>query len=321
MNLSRALRQKYFSESWLLWLAIAMGIAIFCWVRVHVVGELDTSQFKQIIDLLPSDWRKFSSVDFDWLVSYLGRTALTLDEPMLLLLACSWTIVRGSDVVSGELSRGTMEMLLAQPVSRARIWWTHAMWTLVGVVGLVGVTWLFMAVGVWNTSVEETSYMELNLGLTHVPLTFAEPVTETIAMADRVNPVNFLPGVINLFTLCFFLGGFSAWCSSFDRFRWRTLGIIAGFYFLQGGMKVLALASEAWSWIRFVTVFGYYSPSNAVEMGQVNLLDCFAFFKYGAQGRFMPAPLLNNLVLLTLGIIFYWWGSRIFRKRDLPAPI
>ena len=77
-----ALRRKYFSESWLLWSALAIGCSIFCWVRVHVVGEFDTSQFRQIIDLLPKDWRKFASVDFDWLVSYLGRTALTLDEPM-----------------------------------------------------------------------------------------------------------------------------------------------------------------------------------------------------------------------------------------------
>lgn len=321
MSLNGALRRKYFSESWLLWLAIAIGIAIFCWVRVHVVGEFDTSQFKQIVDLLPKDWRKFSSVDFDWLVSYLGRTALTLDEPMLLMLISSWCIVRGSDVVSGELSRGTMEMLLAQPVSRMKIWWTHATWTFIGMAGLVAVAWLFMAIGIWTTSVEETTYMELNFGITQVPLTFAEPVTQTVAMGDQVNPMLFLPGIVNLFTLCFFLGGFSAWCSAMDRFRWRTLGVVAGFYFLQAGMKVLAMASESWSWIRFITVFGYYSPANSVEAAQQSLWRCLYVFKTGAQGQFMPGPLLNNLLLIALGILLYVWGARIFRKRDLPAPI
>lgn len=321
MSLSDALRRKYFSESWLLWLAIATGIAIFCWVRVHVVGELDTSQFKQIIDLLPQDWRKFSSVDFDWLVSYLGRTALTLDEPMLLMLICSWSIVRGSDVVSGELGRGTMEMLLAQPVSRMKVWWTHALWTFVGLIGLLMVTWLFMAIGIWTTSVEETSYMELDFGITQVPLTFAETVTKTVEMSDHVNPLLYFPGIVNLFTLCFFLSGFAAWCSSMDRFRWRTLGIVAGFYFLQGGMKVLAMASEAWSWVRFITVFGYYSPTNSVESAQQNVWQCFHLFKIGSQGQFMPGPLLNNLVLIVLGAALYYLGSRIFQKRDLPAPI
>lgn len=321
MSVEKALRRKYVAESWLLWLAIAIGVAIFCWVRVHVVGEFDTSQFRQIVDLLPKDWRKFSSVDFDWLVSYLGRTALTLDEPMLLLLICSWVIIRGSDVVSGEISRGTMEMLLAQPISRMKVWWTHAMWTFVGMVGLVFVTWLFMAIGIWTTSVEETSYMELDFGVTQVPLTFAEPVVETVAMSDRVNPLMFLPGVVNLFSLCFMLGGFSAWCSSVDRFRWRTLGIVAGFYFLQGGMKVLAMASETWSWLRFISVFGYYGPANSVEASQQSVWRCFELFRTGSQGQFLPGPLLNNTVLLALGILFYLWGGYIFRKRDLPAPI
>ena len=321
MSTKSALRRKYFAESWLLWLAIAIGIAIFCWVRVRVVGKLDTSQFRQIVDLLPKDWRKFSSVDFDWLVSYLGRTALTLDEPMLLLLICSWGIVRGSDVVSGELSRGTMEMLLAQPISRLRVWWTHAFWTVTGMVGLVFVTWLFMSIGIWTTVVEETSYMEMDFGVVQLPLAFAEPVTESVAMAERVNPLLFLPGVVNLFSLSFVIGGLAAYCSALDRFRWRTLGIVAGFYFLQGGMKVLAMASESWSWVRFLTVFGYYGPTNSVEAAQESWLRCFDLFKTGSQGQFLPAPLLNNVVLIALGTVLYLWGARIFYKRDLPAAI
>lgn len=321
MSLQKALRRKYFSESWLLWLAIAFGTSLFCWIRVRIVGEFDTSQFRQIVDLLPKDWRKFASVDFDWLVSYLGRTALALDEPMLLLLICSWAIVRGSDVVSGELSRGTLEMLVAQPVSRLRIWWTHARWTILGMTGLVAIVWLFMAIGIWTTNVEETTYPELSLGFTSFPLTFAEPIKNTIAMSDEVNPMMFLPGIINLFSLGIFLGGFSAWCSSWDRFRWRTLGIVAAFYFLQGGMKVLALASEWWSWIRYATVFGFYSPASSIEATQRDASEFFNLFTVSANGSTLPGPLLNNIVLLTLGIVLYVWGSRIFHKRDLPAPI
>jgi len=59
----------------LLLLAIGVGLFAFGWFRVTLVCELDTGKFRQIIDLLPSDWRKFASVDFDWMVSYLGRTS------------------------------------------------------------------------------------------------------------------------------------------------------------------------------------------------------------------------------------------------------
>ena len=171
MNL--ALTKKYFHESAILFIGLIIGVFTFCFFRVRVVGKLDTSQFQQIIDLLPKDWRKFADVDFDWLVSYLGRTSFTLDEPMLVLLISAWAIVRGSDVVSGELSRGTMEMFLAQPVSRRRVFVTHAVWTIIGLVALVLMSWLGMAVGVWTTVVEETRYPDV-FG---IPLTFAEPKT------------------------------------------------------------------------------------------------------------------------------------------------
>jgi len=316
-----ALRRKYFSESWLLWVALAIGTSIFCWVRVHVVGEFDKSQFRQIIDLLPKDWRKFATVDFDWLGSYLGRTALTLDEPMLLLLVTSWVMVRGSDVVSGEVSRGTMEMLCSQPVSRNRIWWTHAAWTVLGLIGLVAITWLSMAIGIWTTNVKETTYATMWLGVVEVPMTFTEPKVETIAMSDRVNPMLFAPGLVNLLTFGILLGGFSAWCSSWDRFRWRTLGVVAGFYFLQGGMKIIALASETLSWVRYGTVFGFYSPASSIESTSKDAWSCLALLRESSKGEMLPGPVLNNLVLLLLGVGLYWWGSRVFSKRDLPAPI
>ena len=113
--INRPLFKKFIAESAILFAACALALLAFCWFRVWIVGELDTTRFRQIVDMLPQDWRKFSPVDFDWLVSYLGRTALTLDEPMLMMFISIWAIVRGTDVVSGGLSRGTLEMVLAQP--------------------------------------------------------------------------------------------------------------------------------------------------------------------------------------------------------------
>ena len=158
--INRALAKKYFTESFLLLIACAAALFAFSWFRVWIVGELDTARFKQIVDMLPEDWRKFSSVDFDWLVSYLGRTSLTLDEPMLLMVISIWAIVRGSDVVSGELGRGTMEMVLAQPVSRARVYFQHMLLTLSIALGLCLLVWAGMSIGIWTTSVEESTYPE-----------------------------------------------------------------------------------------------------------------------------------------------------------------
>lgn len=282
------------------------------------MGKLDTSQFQQIMDLLPKDWRKFAAVDFDWLVSYLGRTSFTLDEPMLVLLISAWAIVRGSDVVSGELSRGTMEMFLAQPVSRRRIFLTHAFWTVAGLVALTLTAWLAMAVGVWSTDVEETRYPEI-FGL---PLTFAEPTKTKVAMGTQVSPWMFLPGIINFFSLGFFLAAASSLVSAWDSFRWRTLGVMSAFYFANAGIKIFGMSLDEHRWVTHLSVFGFYSPANAIALTQDHWSHQWHLFQYNAAGEVLQSgPLLNNLVLLSLGVMAYALGTLRFERRDLPAPM
>ena len=319
-----ALLRKYVVDAAILFVMCAIGVFTFCWFRTWIVGELDTAQFKQIIDLLPNDWRKFATVDFDWLVSYLGRTALTLDEPMLVMFISAWVLVRGSDVVSGELSRGTMEMLLAQPVSRRHIYWTHATYTIIGLALLILLTWTGMSIGIWTTSVEETTYPEFRVPLLdiRIPLTFLRPQVETVAMVTEVDPIMFLPGVINLFFVGFFLAGFAAWCSSWDRYRWRTLGIVAAVYFAGAMLKILGMAVEEYKWTIYTSFFGYYEPASSIELSQSQQGAAWWLGQYDEVGELVGiGPMTNYLILFGFGVLFYVWGSRIFTKRDLPAPV
>ena len=322
--MSGPLNRKYWSEAWLLLVACAIGVVSFCWFRTWVVGELDTSQFRQIIDLLPKDWRKFATVDFDWLVSYLGRTSLALDEPMLIMLVSGWVLVRGSDVVSGELGRGTMEMLLAQPVSRRKVFLTHAFWTLFGLGLLMLCCWFAMAIGIWTSSVEETTYPVLRVPIVDysIPLTFLPEQTERIQMSDEVNPVMFLPGILNLCFLGWFLAGFAAMLSAFDRFRWRTLGLVAAFYFSNAGMKILGMSSAKLAWVEQLSIFGFYSPASVIQRTQADPISLLHFFKYSPEGQIHGTALLGSCVVLFIaGLACYVIGLRRFETRDLPAPM
>lgn len=319
-----ALIKKYWAESWLLWLALALGVILFCWFRVWIVGELDSSQFRQIIDLLPKDWRKFATVDFDWLVSYLGRTALCLDEPMLVMLITAWVIVRGSDVVAGEINRGSMEMLLAQPITRRQVYLTHSICTVAGLIALTLLAWLAMSIGIWTTSVTETTYPSIQIPIWGgvIPLRFLPPKVETIPMASMVNPIMFLPGVISLFCLGVFFAGLAACCSAIDRYRWRTLGIVAGFYFLNATVKILGMASEKWNWVLNFTVFGFYTPARAIERASHNFYSMFHFFERNVANEIVGAgTALDYLILFSLGLVFFIIGYHMFRQRDLPAPV
>ena len=237
------LLQKYLNESKLLFWALGIGLFAFSWLRVHAVSKLDTGKFRQIIDLLPSDWRNLSPVDLDWLVSYLGRTATGFEDPMMISLLGAWALVRGSDVVSGELSRGTMEMLLAQPVCRRDVYLRHAKYTILGLMLLSLMLWAGMAVGIWTESVKESTYPAIHLPTVDfetqsvdfentfpVPLQFLEARVEVNRLSKYVNPLMFLPGVLNVFCVSVFFAAVAALCSAFDRYRWRSLGILAAFF-------------------------------------------------------------------------------------------
>ena len=322
--MNRALLNKFLRESMLLWIALAIGLFAFAWFRVWVVGEVDTARFKQILELIPKDWRRFAAVDFDWITSYLGRTSLTLDEPMIMLLVGGWGIVRGSDVVSGEINRGTMEMVLSQPVSRTTVFLQH-FWLSVGGLFLLSlIVWMGMSIGIYTTDIEESTYPELNIPLINysIPITFVGPETETVAMIDKIKPPQFLPGIINMFCFGFFIVCYSMMFSAWDRFRWRTLGIVVGIYFVGGLVKVASMATEKLSWLKFFTFYTLYEPALCIETVEKRPESTWHLLRYSSESELLGlGPAGMNLLLLLLGTACFLVGMRAFRNRDLPAPL
>lgn len=322
--MNRALLSKFVRESLLLWIALAVGLFAFAWCRVWVVGEVDTARFKQILELIPKDWRRFATVDFDWITSYLGRTSLTLDEPMIMMLIGGWGIVRGSDVVSGEINRGTMEMVLAQPVSRTVVFLQHFWLSVVGLAMLSLIVWIGMSIGIHTTDIEESTYPELRIPLVDysIPLTMLGPKTETIEMIDKVKPIQFLPGIANMFCFGFFIICYCMMFSSWDRFRWRTLGIVVGVYFIGGLIKVASMATEKLAWMKFFTFYTMYEPALCIETADNHPPQLWNWLRYSADDQLVGlGPLGMNLLLIVLGLICIWVGLRAFRNRDLPAPL
>ena len=117
----RILIRKYIGQSMLLFLSCGAALFAFAWIRVWVVSLLDMGQFKTILDQF-REFEKFAPIEFDALFTYPGRVGMTFDEPIVILCTGSWGFARGSDGVSGEIGRGTLEMLLSQPISRFTRW-------------------------------------------------------------------------------------------------------------------------------------------------------------------------------------------------------
>lgn len=325
--MNRGLLSKSLKEGMLLLFVLSLGVVAFSYFRVWVVSEIDSARFKQIIELLPKDWERFSSVDFQWLVSYMGRTAGTFGEPPILLMISLWAAVRSSDVVSGELNRGTMEMVLAQPISRWCLYRSHSLVTAGGLVLLSSLIWLGMTAAIQWTNVKEVRYPEIRVPLTDVkvPLTYGQPIETQVSLKDVVNPMHFLPGAVNLCCIGFFLGGVTSLLSAFDRYRWRTLGISAGLFILSAVLKFAALATpklHGLGWFSFMTLC---EPEWHVQLfdqrrGSFWELVCERVVGQG-ESHWVLGPLGANLLLLILGGLCWSIGGWRFHSRDLPAPL
>ncbi|MGE0755505.1 MAG: ABC transporter permease subunit [Pirellulaceae bacterium] len=326
--MTHLLLYKCWRESRWLLAGCAASIFTFCWLRVWIVSRLSTDRFRAILEMLPGDWRKFLSVDFEWLITYPGRIALAYQELIVVLCVAVWAIARGSDAVSGEINRGTMEMLLAQPVSRRHVLWTQNTVAVVGMAVLAAAAWTGTAAGIWTTHVKEEVYPRLALpfpfpGLgDSLPLPFGTPETRQIPMRDKVDARVFLPASANLFAMGVLMAGVTTWLSSWDRYRWRTIGIMTGTMIVQVILKAAAMGLEGWEWLSYTTVLSAYVPEVHVRIADATPEQLWALMQTDEQGGWTGlGPVVQDLLLLGGGVVGFIAAVYRFSRRDLPAPL
>lgn len=314
--------RKYAAQSLLLWSSCALALFSFAWVRVWVVSLLDMGQFRTILEQF-RDFERFAPVGFDALFTHTGRVGMTFDEPIVILCTVVWCISRGSDVVSGELGRGTLEMVLAQAISRTTLLVSHAVVSIAGLASLAILLWAGIAMGISTTTITETlptPSLRIPFTAIEVPLTTAPPMTESFLMSERVQWETFATGAFSLFAFGFFLLGLSTMLSSMDRYRWRTVGAVVSIYVFQLVMFGLGKAAEQLAWLRAMSFFNCYRPQQ--QIAQVVNDGALAPWRFtGGESDAWFGPIVYPLILLLGGVVFYAIAVIVFRRRDLPAPL
>lgn len=240
--MNRALWKKAIVEARLLWIGCAGLMFTFMWLFVWIASNIKLGIMGEFIKELPDSFQRLSGLPVDQVASPYGQIALAYVDPVVLLLGAVWAIARGSDVVSGEIDRGTMEMLLAQPVRRFWVLWSHATVTIIGAAGLALAAWLGTTAGVL-----------------------------TIELKETLEPSRFLPATLNFFALTFFVAGAVTLCSACDHYRWRTVGITGAFYVVNMVVKVLGRMVEQLEGLLYVTFLGAYEPQIMVTKPAVAL--------------------------------------------------
>ncbi|MFV1966340.1 MAG: ABC transporter permease subunit [Pirellulaceae bacterium] len=326
--MTRALLKKCVHESKWLLLSCMTVLFAFCWLRVWIVSQIETERFKSLLELIPLEWQRFTSVDFTYLITYTGRISLVYDELIVIVCVAIWAISRGSDCVSGEVGRGTMEMLLAQPYSRTKVLLTHASVTVGGLLLLAVTAWSGTAVGLNVTTVVEQHRPAIILPIelpglgSRIPIPFAKPEVRRTRMSEKVDPHVFWPATVNLVALGLMIAGFSTLMSSWDRYRWRTIGIVVGTCMVQVIIKIAGLAADRTEWLLYLTALTAYEPEQFVYLADSSPHLAWQFFLTNEQGQWIGyGPLWYDAILVTIGLISYAGAAIIFCRRDLPAPL
>lgn len=324
--MTRLLFKKCVGESLLLLMACAGMLFAFCWARVWIVCQFDLEQFQPLLKQFKS-FERFSPIPLEQFLTYAGSIAMQFHEPVLILCIVVWSISRGSDVVSGELGRGTLEMLLAQPISRTRLLVVHSTVCVVGLAILCAAVWLGTSVGIHTNSVKQTVTPTMELKIPFLPIQLPVPIGEAVEvespLASQVPPELFIAPTLNLFGFGFFVLALSTLCSCFDRYRWRTIGVVLSLYVIQLLIFVLSRATDFTEWVGYFTFFSLFQPESMVQLVRNEpqaAMDIVASTSIPGWEYFL-GPLGMTLLLIAFGMMFYVIAWQRFKHRDLPAPL
>lgn len=319
----RILLKKYLSESIILWTALALVLFFFPWVRIWTVSQFELTGFAPLIEQFKA-FEKFAPVPLEQFLTYHGIIGITFDEPVVLLCLLTWSVARGTDVVSGELGRGTMEMLLAQPIHRWKLIAAHGIVTVTGLALLCILVYLGISLGIQTNSTPITQQTTVELPWTgwKVPNPFVPKEQRQIPLIELVKPQEFMAATANMFALGFAVLGLGVMISSFDQYRWRSIGIVIGAYVLQLLLFILSKSTPGMAIFKPFTFLSAYQPDWIVQVvhnhPEVEWQWLNRPWATGWQDALGPMGYIG--ILIGMGLVSYAIAFLRFQHRDLPAP-
>lgn len=204
-------------------------------------------------------------------------------HPLTQTIICIWAIGRASGAIAGEIDRGTMELLLAQPIRRSRIVLAHLIVDAVTIPVICFSMWAGTCIGAHLVGFTTATEPRLQVQL------------------DR-----FGPALVNVGLLIFATSGITMAVSAMGRFRGKVMGIAVLLALVQFLVNVIGQLWTPLEPLRRFTVFYYYQPQPIIL--QADWAE--------------HAVIWGRLAVLTgvggIGYLTAWWT---FCRRDLPAPL
>lgn len=223
-------------------------------------------------------------------------------HPLMQIIFCIWAIGRAAGALAGELDRGTMELLLAQPIARRTVVLSHLLVDVIVIPLLCLSLWGGTLLGVQVVGPFQVTETELAI-FKNIP--FEIKVDESML---KVDPPAFGPGTVNVAALIFAMSGLTMAFSAWGRFRNRVIGVAVLVALLMFLVNVVGQLWDVLAPWRPFTVFYYYQPQSIILHDNWNT----------RLGGFSVNVVV---VLMGVGLVGYLLALVRFCRRDLPAPL
>ncbi len=209
-------------------LCLTLALA-FEWFFVHVTGVIQEKiGIFKILGTFPKGLLKVIGAEQIDLTTPLGMLSLGYIHPLPWLALLTWIVGQASESIAGEIERGTMDLVLAQPISRKKIYFTHLLVVSIGL-GLIGMAmWLGTILGLH---------------------TFVEPDV-------RPSPWPFWRAGVTVFWIGWCVAGYAFFFSSLARTRMRALSATMALTILQELCNVVGSFWEEAEWLRKLSISG-----------------------------------------------------------------
>jgi ABC-2 type transport system permease protein len=235
------LRKNWGESRWFLGISAAalfglgwLSSFIACRVerRFHSLAGDDAERFTQFARGMGGAGMDFSSLSFQ---------VMFWNHPFVMLIVCTWAISRASAAIAGEIERGTLDVTLSRPVTRAAYLATQVAWSIVGLLALASALVVGNRAGGFYNSVP-----------------------------DPPSALALIRPAVNLAFVGLAVYGYSIFIASWDVVRWRP-NLLASTLTLAGYVAGVASTFPTlsdWEWLGRFSVFKAFEPVEVAVTGE-----------------------------------------------------
>lgn len=293
--------RKLLRDVWIAWVVVAVLLFLFqvLWGRItsRVTTQIITALQRQgvTLELLQNILFNPNEMIGQLVQAIIGGEQVELNRsdnfmsiayvhPLVLSIMGIFAVGRAANAIAGEIDRGTMELLLAQPIRRTQVILAHLAVDLIVLPALSVAIWLGTYCGTWWNGLQ----------------TSENPM-------QRVDPMRFLPALLFVVAVLFATSGITMTISSMGRSRARTWGWSITLFLAMFLINVFGQILPDWlEWLRPFTVTYHYQPQQMILQED--------WYTNGAIWRHLG-------ILIGAGAGGYFFAWLIFTRRDLPAPL